>query len=152
MRIDDHVVFGCFESFEPSQQRHESALFALLPKSFAVEGDDLVERWVIGDRLREAVLDHPINFGIWKSLFESREHADGSTDIAQGAWSDQQNAFGIIHEGYCWRSIRSERLGGVDARCFFSFPCGHGVKFDPRGDESDRGGELLKADAGDVFD
>ena len=115
MGVDDHVVVGCFEFSKPTQQWHELAFFALLAEDFAIERDDFVEGRVMGDGLGEAVLDHPVDLGIGESCFECSEHADGSTDIAQGAWSDNQDAFGISHSGYCWRAIGSECIGGVDA-------------------------------------
>ena len=150
--VDDKIVVGCFEFTKPTQQRKEPALLALLAEGFAVEEDDLVERGVMNDCLFESVLDHPVDFSIWESCFECCEYADGSTDIAQCAWSDHQDAFGVSHSGYCWRAIGSECIGGVDAGGFFGFPCGHGDEFDARSDLDDCWGELFVADTGDVFD
>ena len=106
----------------------------------------------MGDRLFESILNDPVDFGIRESSFECCEYADGSAHIAQRAWSDHQDAFGVTHSGYCWRVIGSECIGGVDAGGFFGFPCGHGDEFEALGDLSDCGGELFVADAGDVFD
>ncbi len=99
--VDDQIVAGVLELAQPTEQREEASLLALLAEEFAIEGDGVVERGMMGDGFDEGVLDHPVDLGIGEALLERSEHADGSTDIAEGAWSDQQDAFVITHGGYC---------------------------------------------------
>lgn len=82
MGIYHKVVFGAFELREPSTEVPESALLALFSELLAMEGNDFVDRGVMGDSFDEAVLNHPINLGIREPILERSKYANRPADIA----------------------------------------------------------------------
>lgn len=52
----------------------------------------------------EALLDKPIDLGVWVGGFEGGDEGDGAADIAEGAWADEEDAVWCgngAHGGQC---------------------------------------------------
>lgn len=82
LAVEDHVVVIFSEFSEPSVQRSELELAALLSEIGSGEGDWLVEVWVVLDGLGEGVADHPVDLGVGIACFECGEDRGSAADVA----------------------------------------------------------------------
>ena len=95
LAIEDHVVVVFAEFAEPSVERCESELPALLTQFRSCKWDDLVEVGVVLDCLGEGVSDHPVDFGIRVFLLERGENGGSTADVSERAWADNEDALWV---------------------------------------------------------